>query len=40
MINECEEHGYYRDDFCPVCGEKGKLVMSDLPGSIEKPFWR
>ena len=34
MINECEEHGYYRDDFCPVCGEKGKFVMSDY--EVEK----
>lgn len=34
MINECEEHGYYRDEFCPICGEKGKFVMSDY--EVEK----
>ncbi|AGI47218.1 RNA:NAD 2'-phosphotransferase [Thermoplasmatales archaeon BRNA1] len=34
MINECEQHGYYRDDYCPVCGEKGKFVMSDF--EVEK----
>lgn len=29
MIRECEEHGYFRDDVCPLCGEEGKFVMSD-----------
>ena len=30
MINECEEHGYFRRDKCPVCGRNGKFVMSDF----------
>jgi len=37
MINECEEHGYFRDERCPVCGAKGddvKFVMSDF--EVEK----
>ena len=29
MLSECEEHGYYRGDFCPVCDKKGKFLMSD-----------
>ncbi|MFO7991466.1 MAG: RNA 2'-phosphotransferase [Thermoplasmata archaeon] len=29
MIRECEEHGYYRDENCPECGERGKFIMSD-----------
>ncbi len=29
MIRECEEHGYYRDEECPECGERGKFIMSD-----------
>ena len=29
MIRECEEHGYYRDEYCPICGEEGKFLMSD-----------
>ena len=37
MICECEEHGYFRDEICPVCGAKGndiKFVMSDF--EVEK----
>ena len=34
MINECEEHGYFRRDKCPVCGRNGKFVMSDF--EVEK----
>lgn len=34
MINECEEHGYFRKDKCPVCGRNGKFVMSDF--EVEK----
>lgn len=34
MINECGEHGYFRDECCPVCGEKGRFVMSDY--EVEK----
>jgi len=29
MLGECEEHGYYRGDSCPVCGKKGKFLMDD-----------
>jgi len=29
MIRECEADGYYRGDECPVCGERGKFIMSD-----------
>ena len=29
MIRECEEHGYYRNERCPFCGEEGKFIMSD-----------
>jgi len=29
MLAECEEHGYYRGEECPVCNEKGKFLMND-----------
>ncbi len=29
MIRECEAHGYYRNEECPECGERGKFIMSD-----------
>lgn len=29
MIRECEEHGYYRNDECPECSERGKFIMSE-----------
>ena len=29
MLGECVEHGYFRGDTCPVCGQKGKFLMSD-----------
>jgi putative RNA 2'-phosphotransferase len=29
MLAECEEHGYYRDISCPVCGNKGRFLMND-----------
>ena len=29
MMRECEEHGYFRDEYCPVCGEEGKFIMND-----------
>ena len=29
MLYECEEHGYYRGEKCPICGEKGKFLMSE-----------
>ena len=34
MIRECEEHGYFRDERCPYCGEEGKFLMSDY--EVEK----
>lgn len=29
MLAECREHGFYRGEICPVCGGKGKFLMSD-----------
>ena len=29
MLRECPEHGYFRGDFCQVCGEEGKYLMND-----------
>ena len=29
MMRECEDHGYFRDEYCPICGEEGKFLMSD-----------
>lgn len=29
MMRECEEHGYFRDEACPICGEEGKFLMND-----------
>ncbi len=29
MIRECEAHGYYRNETCPECGERGKFIMSE-----------
>ncbi|MCK9322429.1 MAG: RNA 2'-phosphotransferase [Candidatus Methanomethylophilaceae archaeon] len=34
MIRECEDHGYFRDEHCPICGEEGKFIMSDY--EVEK----
>lgn len=34
MIRECEEHGYFRSERCPYCGEEGKFIMSDF--EVEK----
>ena len=28
-MKECEAHGYYRDEICPICGEPGKFLMND-----------
>ena len=30
MMRECEEHGYFRDETCPICGEEGKFLMNDF----------
>ncbi|MEM0448835.1 MAG: RNA 2'-phosphotransferase [Methanomassiliicoccales archaeon] len=29
MLRECAEHGYFRGDLCPVCGEAGRFLMND-----------
>ena len=29
MLSECEEHGYYRGEACPVCEKKEKFLMND-----------
>jgi len=29
MLSECEEHGYFRDENCPICEKKGKFLMND-----------
>ena len=29
MLSECEEHGYFRGNSCPICDSKGKFIMSD-----------
>ena len=34
VIRECEDHGYFRSERCPYCGEEGKFIMSDF--EVEK----
>jgi putative RNA 2'-phosphotransferase len=29
MLRECETHGYFRGETCPVCDEEGKFLMND-----------
>jgi len=29
MLSECKEHGFFRGETCPVCGEKGKFLMNE-----------
>ena len=29
VLAECDEHGYYRGETCPICGKKGKFLMND-----------
>ncbi len=29
MIGECNKHGFFRDEVCPVCGDKGRFIMKD-----------
>jgi len=29
MLKQCGEHGYYREETCPVCHEPGKFLMND-----------
>lgn len=28
MLRECREHGYFRAEYCPVCGEEGRFLMN------------
>lgn len=28
-MRECGEHGYFRDEECPICGERGRFLMSE-----------
>ncbi|HUJ77822.1 MAG TPA: RNA 2'-phosphotransferase [Thermoplasmata archaeon] len=29
MLKECPQHGYFRDENCPVCGAPGRFLMND-----------
>jgi len=29
MLGECDEHGYFRGETCPICHETGKFLMND-----------
>ena len=29
MLSECEDHGYYRGETCPLCNKKGKFLMNE-----------
>jgi putative RNA 2'-phosphotransferase len=29
MLKECAQHGYFRAESCPVCGQPGKFLMND-----------
>ena len=29
MLKECAQHGYFRADSCPVCGQAGRFLMND-----------
>jgi len=29
MLSECDEHGYFRGETCPICEEKGKFLMNE-----------
>jgi putative RNA 2'-phosphotransferase len=29
MLKECVQHGYFRGDACPVCGQPGRFLMDD-----------
>lgn len=29
MLSECENHGYYRGESCPICNKDGKFLMND-----------
>jgi len=29
MLRECPNHGYFRGEVCPICGEEGRFLMND-----------
>jgi putative RNA 2'-phosphotransferase len=29
MLKECAQHGYFRAEVCPVCGQPGRFLMND-----------
>lgn len=29
MLKECAQHGYFREENCPVCGQPGRFLMND-----------
>ncbi len=29
MLKECQSHGFFRAELCPVCGEEGKFLLND-----------
>ncbi len=29
MLKECAQHGYFRAEACPVCGQSGRFLMND-----------
>ena len=29
MLKECAQHGYFRDESCPVCQQPGRFLMND-----------
>jgi len=29
MLKECAQHGYFRAEACPVCGQPGRFLMND-----------
>jgi putative RNA 2'-phosphotransferase len=29
MLRECRDHGYFRAEYCSVCGEEGRFLMND-----------
>lgn len=29
MLAKCSEHGYFRDELCPICNREGKFIMND-----------
>lgn len=29
MLGNCDDHGYFRGEVCPICNHKGRFLMSD-----------